>query len=664
MKKIIILVILTTLVFLSSCDKITKTTIQDDPVNINTIQVPDEFDYETYSDVKVDLLVTSPSDEPVQGVNFKICTSDPEENGRFIAKGMTQENGKYETIIIAPQGCSQLTVISPVDTRIVPIVNGELYFEYSNFTKLESPFNDPKGYSQASKLTNYCLTFDGVDDYVDLGDISELNNVSTFTIEGWANQASNSDTEIIFDKFSGEDNDLTIATTSGKFYIELGNGSNSYASWDDYASEVSSNTWFHWTVVFDGGGGTNADRLRLYIDGNATEKTLTFSGTIPSASSSSLSGNNALLSSASSPFGGYMDEVRVWSIARTGAQDNATYNKLIDPTTTGLVACWRMDEGSGTTLYDETSNNYDATMNGCTWAMFANGWDSDEDGVTDLNDDYPLDDERAYDNYYPAEDVFYTLAFEDKWPRKSDYDFNDIVVRWNYIQVTNALDEVVDIHGSFKLMAVGAGYHDGFGVQFPFAQSNYSDFDDCENTHQYVDNGTTNAVVILFNDAFDIMHEPADTSTWINTVEGEPYVTPVDFEFTYTLSTPLDFSEWSSKELPPYNPFIFVNNDRLLEIHLPDYAPTSKMTGTPHWGTYDDDSNPTTDRYFKTSNNLPWAINVAAEWDYPIEKSQITWAYLFFADWAENGGTVHTDWYDSSIPENIDANHIYTPPAP
>ncbi len=52
--------------------------------------------------------------------------------------------------------------------------------------------------SAREPITNYGLSFDGVDDYVDLGDISELNNATSFTIEGWANQTSNTDTEIIF----------------------------------------------------------------------------------------------------------------------------------------------------------------------------------------------------------------------------------------------------------------------------------------------------------------------------------------------------------------------------------------------------------------------------------------------------------------------------------
>jgi len=659
MKKIILLVILTTFLFFTACDNITETTTQDDPVDINTMQVPEEFNYETCSDITVDLRVSSPADEPVQGINFKIYDAHPDAGGRLIAKGITLDDGKYQTKIIVPEGCAEVAVVCPNDTRMIPIVNGELSFEYGDYTKLEAPFLDPKGYNPQAKLTNYCPSFDGVNDYVNLGDVSELNSVSAFTIEGWANQSSNTDSELLMYKWIDVDNDIELSTSTGGINIEVGNACDSYARWANYSATIASNTWFHWAIVFDGSGGTNADRLKLYINGNATPITLSFTGTIP-ATTSNLSGHDAFLSASASSFGGYMDEVRFWSTARSGAQIGTYYNRLIDPSSANLAAYWRMDEGTGITLYDETSNDYDATINGCSWLLYDNGWDSDCDGVIDLNDDYPMDDDRAYDNYFPAQNTFYTLAFEDKWPSKGDYDFNDIVIHWNFMQVTNADNELVDIHGSFKLEAIGAGYHDGFGVQFPFVAGNYYAFNNHGDAHQYVDNGTTNGVVILFQDAFNLMQEaPGDPSTWINTVESESYITPAEFEFTYTLGTPIATA--SLTRTPPYNPFIYVNDDRLLEIHLPDYEPTSKMAGTPHWGTYDDDSNPATDRYFKTSNNLPWVINVADEWEYPIEKSQITWAYLFFADWAESGGTAHTDWYDSSVPANIDANHIYSP---
>ena len=70
-------------------------------------------------------------------------------------------------------------------------------------------------------------------------------------------------------------------------------------------------------------------------------------------------------------------------------------------------------------------------------AFGRHGWgssndDTDEDGVSDLFDDYPNDPEKAFDNYSPAEGQFGTLAFEDLWPAKGDYDFNDIVIDYQY----------------------------------------------------------------------------------------------------------------------------------------------------------------------------------------------------------------------------------------
>ena len=229
-------------------------------------------------------------------------------------------------------------------------------------------------------LTNYTLVFDGADDYVDLGDVTELNNVATFTIEGWAKQTLNTAAENIFSKVFDGDNDIRVRTAGGDLYVEVGNGSDSYGAWTSYSSTITSGTWFHWAVVYDGGGGSDAARLKLYIDGVATPITLTFTGTIPATTSSSLSTNNAYFSSGADFFDGSMDEVRIWDVARSGANINSYYNKIISGATANLVASWRMDEGTGITAGDETSNSYDATISGCTWVLYSNSWDSDGDG--------------------------------------------------------------------------------------------------------------------------------------------------------------------------------------------------------------------------------------------------------------------------------------------
>nr|NQU89221.1 LruC domain-containing protein [Bacteroidota bacterium] len=94
--------------------------------------------------------------------------------------------------------------------------------------------------------------------------------------------------------------------------------------------------------------------------------------------------------------------------------------------------------------------------------------DSDLDGVPDDEDDYPFDPLRAFDNYFPAEG-YGSLAFEDLYPGKGDYDFNDLVVDYRFQTVTNAGNDVVEIFGDFPVKASGASFDNGFGFSLPDA---------------------------------------------------------------------------------------------------------------------------------------------------------------------------------------------------
>jgi len=93
-----------------------------------------------------------------------------------------------------------------------------------------------------------------------------------------------------------------------------------------------------------------------------------------------------------------------------------------------------------------------------------------------------------------------------------------------------------------------------------------------------------------------------------------------------------------------FNPFIFVNQDRGREIHLPDHPPTS-LASVDLFGTSQDHSDPASNHYYKTDKNLPWVLNLIQSFDYPVEKSQITSAHLMFYDWAVSGGQKYPDWY-------------------
>jgi LruC domain-containing protein len=289
--------------------------------------------------------------------------------------------------------------------------------------------------------------------------------------------------------------------------------------------------------------------------------------------------------------------------------------------------------------------------------------DRDGDGVPDNLDDYPDDPTRAYDNYYPGKDQYGSLAFEDLWPSKGDYDMNDMVVDCNYWYITNAQNKVVDVKPTFYVRAVGAFLQNGFGFQFdgvlPQAVESVTgsqiEFSYISLALNGVENNQEKAVVIVFDNAENV----------INRVGGAFYNTENNglYGISETVTINLHFAQpqlLSDVGTPPYNPFLIKNMERGTEIHLPDHLPTS-LVDPAMFGTGDDDSDPATGRYYKTANNLPWGISIPEKFDYTWELVEVVFGHLKFGDWAESGGTLYPDWY-KNLPGYRDATQIYVKP--
>jgi LruC domain-containing protein len=64
-----------------------------------------------------------------------------------------------------------------------------------------------------------------------------------------------------------------------------------------------------------------------------------------------------------------------------------------------------------------------------------------------------------------------------------------------------------------------------------------------------------------------------------------------------------------------------------------------------YFGQYQDRTNPSTGKYFKTADNLPWGINVDSSIPFPTERTDISEAYLNFIDWATSGGGSSINWF-------------------
>ena len=284
-------------------------------------------------------------------------------------------------------------------------------------------------------------------------------------------------------------------------------------------------------------------------------------------------------------------------------------------------------------------------------------YDSDGDNVSDDWDDYPCDPNRAFNQYTPAGCQYGTFMWEDLWPCKGDYDFNDLVMDYKIIEVYDANMEIVEVFNNFYLRAAGAGYlSNGFGIKYPdYWEVDGPIEDDLGFAYTDVDEQT----VMFFDNHRQVFGVTG--VDWINTYPPYPFIPTV----TWCVKIPMKQTAKSKVvdpwDMAPFNPFLTQNGVRSHEIHLPDYPCTYEMN-IALFNTADDDTNPLIGKYFKTSNNLPWALHIIKSWDYPIETKQILWAYLYFPDWAESGGVIHTDWYDSTIPGNTDPQMIYDVP--
>lgn len=286
--------------------------------------------------------------------------------------------------------------------------------------------------------------------------------------------------------------------------------------------------------------------------------------------------------------------------------------------------------------------------------------DSDNDGIIDELDDYPNDPDVAFDVYTPSALGMGTLAFEDLWPLQGDYDFNDLVMGYRFVNVMNSSNKSVRLEIELVLRAIGAGNHSGFGIELPFFKADIASVLGCRlNGNQItlegngLEAGQTNAVIIAFNDAFDHM-TPSGGGKFINTEENESTTEEVTFNIVINFVEPVDASRMNEA---PFNPFIFSSFERGKEIHLSGKAPTD-LANDSYFGTEDDDTNPAFEKYYQNSQNMPWAINVIHSFRYPIEKRRIDRAYNKFIDWGMSRGASYQDWYgDNSGYRNL--SNIY-----
>ncbi len=285
------------------------------------------------------------------------------------------------------------------------------------------------------------------------------------------------------------------------------------------------------------------------------------------------------------------------------------------------------------------------------------GTDADNDGVPDSQDAAPNDPTYAFVQYWPSATAFGTLAFEDSYPSKGDFDMNDMVIDNQFELRLNAANKVTSMRPKFTLKAMGASYRNGFGFELPISPSNIASVTGAklkENIISLNSNGTESgqqkAVFIPFDNGYNLMYTPG--GGFVNTEKDKSKIAYDTIKMVINFSTPISVSELGDA---PYNPFIFVNRVRSHEVHLAGNRPTS-LANLALFGTGDDNSG--SGKYYQTKNNLPWAIQLPTSFAYPVEREPINKAYLKFNEWSESKGTLYPDWY-KALPSYRNVLKIY-----
>lgn len=219
--------------------------------------------------------------------------------------------------------------------------------------------------SYTAAQSGYAMQFDGIDDYISVPHNSTFN-ISKVTIEMWMNWQDAGAGDVVQFLVGKYYNQLEIHTEGGSGDHGLRFIPTPYVFIDTDPGAFSSNTWNHIAFVYD----PSISLYKCYING--VEKSVHL-GTSSSAANTAMNTtttnfNIGRRQDNSGFFKGKIDEIRIWNYARSGTEIVNNMNTELSGTESGLVAYYKMSNGSGTTLSDNGKNGNNGTlMNGTEW---------------------------------------------------------------------------------------------------------------------------------------------------------------------------------------------------------------------------------------------------------------------------------------------------------
>ncbi|MDJ1179191.1 hypothetical protein PJF56_09965 [Roseofilum sp. BLCC_M91] len=228
-------------------------------------------------------------------------------------------------------------------------INGATW-ETSGLELSPAPTVEP---SETPSTETTILTFDGVDDYVNIPSNATLDVTDNFTIEAWI-KPEVLGKRIVDKTIGGKNEGFTFDTYPQN--LRFINKGILFTS----RTPLETGTWQHVAVTFK----HEANGAKLYINGEednvATPSRVGTVTKLPVRLGSQADKLGNL-------FKGEMAEVRIWNRVRSPEEIKASMNQRLAGAEEGLMGYWPLNEGTGTTAEDNTSNGNTGTVHGGTW---------------------------------------------------------------------------------------------------------------------------------------------------------------------------------------------------------------------------------------------------------------------------------------------------------
>lgn len=207
--------------------------------------------------------------------------------------------------------------------------------------------NSPTWTTGSTALTGHnSMIFDGTNDFLD-GTLTTTSS-NAFTIEFWFSPKKlNVQQNMVYIR-----DDATAATNlsrtvvfldaSNRLAFYVANSGGTASALTHTSTSVSLNTWYHVACTYNNGSVSMVTTAHSAVQTGSSFPSFSLDGTDYLAVGADYSGTAANLYSNV-----VIDELRIWSTARTTAQIQENRNKYVDLTTSGLLAYYDFNQGIG-----------------------------------------------------------------------------------------------------------------------------------------------------------------------------------------------------------------------------------------------------------------------------------------------------------------------------